>query len=70
MRWRVFAFWNVVGGIAWSTSVGTGAYLPGRAAGWAFGLVGLALGTLLVVALGATFMRRRMRHISEDRRSV
>jgi len=72
MRWRVFAFWNVVGGIAWSTSVGTGAYLLGRAAGWAFGLVGLALGTLLVVALGATFTRRRMRrHMSEgDRPSV
>ena len=72
MRWRVFAFWNVVGGIAWSTSVGTGAYLLGRAAGWAFGLVGLALGTLLVVALGATFTRRRMRrHMNErDRPSV
>ncbi len=60
MRWRVFAFWNVIGGVAWSASVGGGAYLLGRAAAWAFGLVGLALGTLAVVALGAGFTRRRV----------
>lgn len=64
MHWRVFAFWNAVGGIAWSASVSGAAYLLGRAAGWAFGLVGLALGTLLVVALGAAFTRRKFRHDS------
>ncbi len=64
MRWRVFAFWNVVGGIAWSTSVGGGAYLLGRAAAWAFGLAGLVLGTLLVVVLGAAIARRRFRQDS------
>ncbi len=61
MRWRVFAFWNVVGGVAWSASVGGGAYLLGRAAAWAFGLAGLVLGSLVVVALGGAFTRRRVR---------
>lgn len=64
MRWRVFAAWNAVGAVAWSISVAGGAYLLGRAAGWAFGLVGLVLGTVLAIVLGATLERRRRRRAS------
>ena len=65
MRWRVFALWNAAGGIAWAASVGGGAYLLGRAAGWAFGLVGVALSTVLVLLLGVAVVRRRLRRRGE-----
>lgn len=58
MRWQVFTFWNVLGGIAWSTSIGGGSYLIGEAAGGAFGIFGFALGTLIALVVGVRLAHR------------
>ncbi|MDE3191848.1 MAG: DedA family protein [Acidobacteriota bacterium] len=64
MRWRVFLVWNALGGIAWAASVGGGAYLLGRAANWAFGLVGLVLTVTLLILAGVVLARRRLERAS------
>lgn len=66
MPWRRFAIWNVLSGIAWALSVGGGAYLLGRAAGWAFGLVGLILTIALLLTAGIAIGRRRLPRASHE----
>lgn len=54
MRWRVFFFWNALGGIAWATSIGLLAYLLGPAVERvikAVGLGGIAVVVVLVVGV-------------------
>ena len=43
MRWRTFALWNALGGIAWATSIAGAAYLLGTAARRDASLLGLVL---------------------------
>jgi undecaprenyl-diphosphatase len=60
MPWRVFAFWNALGGIAWATSVGLLAYLLGPTAERIFKYVGFAgVGAVLVAGAGYLLWRRR-----------
>lgn len=60
LRWRRFAFWNALGGIAWATSVAVVVRLLGEAAASRLGLAGLAvLAALLLVFIGARALRRR-----------
>jgi membrane protein DedA with SNARE-associated domain len=65
MRWRAFALWNALGGIAWASAVGLVAYLLGHSAGnaiEAFGIYGLA--AVLIAIVGGLILHRR--HASRD----
>ncbi len=60
MPWRVFVFWNALGGIAWATSVGLLAYYLGPAVAQVFKTVGFAgIGVLVLAAAGYLVWRRR-----------
>ncbi len=63
MRWRAFALWNALGGIAWATGVGLIAYFLGHSAGGAveaFGIYGL-IAVLLAIVGGLVLHRRHVR---------
>lgn len=60
MRWRAFALWNALGGIAWASGVGLIAYFLGHSAGGAieaFGIYGLI--AVLLAVLGGLVLHRR-----------
>lgn len=60
MPWRRFLFWNTLGAIAWSTSVGLAAFYLGPAAERIFHVVGIAgVGVALLVLVGVVLWRRR-----------
>jgi membrane-associated protein len=62
MRWRTFFFWNLLGGVAWATSVGLAAYLLGPVAKKIiadFGIGAIALIVVAAAAYGAWWWRRR-----------
>ncbi len=64
MHWRLFAFWNALGGICWATGVGLLAYYLGHSAKnalQAFGLYGLA--AFLLAVGGAFFAHRHHRRM-------
>jgi len=70
MRWRSFALWNALGGIAWASAVGLVAYLLGHSAGnaiEAFGIYGLV--AVLIAIVGALILRRRHTSRSDSRAS-
>jgi membrane-associated protein len=59
MPWRVFLFWNALGGIAWATSVGLLAYFLGPTAEKLFKVVGLAgVGVVAAAVVGWLLWRR------------
>jgi membrane protein DedA with SNARE-associated domain len=59
MRWRVFLFWNALGGIAWATTVGLAAYLLGPTAEKLFAQVGvIGLAAVVVLVAGYAIWRR------------
>ncbi len=62
MPWRVFLFWNALGGIVWATSVGLLAYFLGPTVERVFKVAGVA-GVVAAVLLLAAFLvwRRRRR---------
>jgi undecaprenyl-diphosphatase len=53
MRWRTFFFWNLLGGVAWATSVGIAAYLLGPVAKRIIEDLGIGAIALIVVAAAA-----------------
>lgn len=62
MRWRTFFFWNLLGGVAWATSVGLAAYLLGPVAKKIiedFGIGAIALVVVAAAAYGVWWWRRR-----------
>jgi membrane-associated protein len=60
MHWKVFLFWNALGGVAWATSVGLAAYLLGPTAEHLFKVLGLAgVGVAAVIVAGFFIWRRR-----------
>ena len=61
MHWKVFLFWNALGGIAWATSVGLAAYLLGPTAEHLFKVLGLAGVGFFVVVVAGFFAWRRFR---------
>ena len=66
MPWRVFLFWNALGGIAWATSVGLLAYALGPTAEHVFKTVGIA-GVGAAVLLAVVFVAwRRFRSVEQD----
>jgi membrane protein DedA with SNARE-associated domain len=60
MHWRVFLFWNALGGIAWATSVGLVAYLLGPTAAQIVKDAGLA-GVAILVLAGISYLVWRWR---------
>jgi undecaprenyl-diphosphatase len=70
MRWRVFFFWNLLGGIAWAASVGLAAYLLGPVAKKIVADLGIgAIGLVLLAALAYAvwWYRRRRSHGPQPR---
>jgi len=68
MRWRSFALWNALGGIAWASAVGMIAYLLGHSAGnaiEAFGIYGL-IAVLLAIVSALVAHRRHVSHTRQD----
>jgi membrane protein DedA with SNARE-associated domain len=64
MRWRSFALWNALGGIAWASAVGLIAYFLGHSASSAieaFGVYGL-IAVLLAILSALLLHRRHRRH--------
>jgi membrane-associated protein len=62
MHWRTFFFWNLLGGVAWATSVGLAAYLLGPIAKRIvedLGIGAIALALVAVAAYVAWRWRRR-----------
>lgn len=53
MRWRIFFFWNMLGGIAWATSIGLAAYLLGPVAKRIFEVGGIAAVAVVVLLIAA-----------------
>ena len=68
MHWRVFFFWNALGGICWATAVGLIAYFLGHAAGHAietFGIFGLVAVFASVIAVWIWHRRHRRSEIEK-----
>ncbi|MGO9319990.1 MAG: DedA family protein, partial [Solirubrobacteraceae bacterium] len=68
MRWRAFALWNALGGIAWASAIGLIAYFLGHSAGSAietFGIYGLV--AVLLAIVGGLVLHRR--HVGRGHRS-
>lgn len=62
MPWRVFAFWNALGGIAWATSVGLLAYFLGPTAESVFKYVGVVGVGIVLLTLGGYLLWRHRRN--------
>ena len=68
MEWKGFLLWNAVGGFAWATLYGVGAYLLGNAVSRLEGPVGIALGIIAAIAvIIAVFLLRRNEARLEDK---
>jgi len=69
MRWRVFFFWNMLGGIAWATSVGLAAYLLGPVAKRILEVGGLAavIAVAVLIVAYAGWRWRRVRRLEAAR---
>jgi membrane-associated protein len=61
MRWRTFAFWNALGGVAWATSVGLLAYALGDVVERIFKDVGIAAVAVVALAVAGWWALRRRR---------
>jgi membrane-associated protein len=64
MRWPVFTFWNALGGIAWATGIGLGAYFAGDAFIELISRAGVAGGVVVVVAVVGIVWWRHRHHTS------
>ena len=68
MGWKTFLLWNAVGGVAWATLYGVGAYLLGNAMSRLEGPVGIGLGVVAaIVVIVAIFVLRRNETRLEDK---
>ena len=68
MEWKTFLLWNAVGGVAWATLYGAGAYLLGNAAARLQGRVGLGLGlaAAVVIAVAIVLLRRNEARLEDE----
>jgi membrane protein DedA with SNARE-associated domain len=71
MPYRRFAVWNATGGVVWGVAVVMLGYLAGlsyqKIEGTFGSIVAYVVGGLVVVGLGAWFVRRHLRERREDR---
>lgn len=70
MPWPRFLLWNTLGGVAWTSLYGFGAYLLGNVAKHLSGPFGIVLGVVGVSALGAAlwFVKRNEKRLLEEAR--
>jgi membrane protein DedA with SNARE-associated domain len=68
MDWRTFLIWNSLGGIAWTSLYGFGAYLLGDAAKRVSGPMGIALAVVgaAVLIAGLLFVKRNEKRLLEE----
>ncbi len=68
MPWHSFLVWNALGGIAWTSLYGFGAYLLGDAAKRVSGPMGIALAVVGGAALlaGIVFIKRNEKRLMEE----
>jgi membrane protein DedA with SNARE-associated domain len=68
MPWRSFLLWTVVGGIAWATTIGFGAFWLGNKAKQLTGTASLAFaaGTIALIALIIYLARRNEHRLTEQ----
>ncbi len=68
MQWHTFLIWNAIGGIAWTSFYGFGAYALGDAAKRISGPVGIGLGVIGGIALiaGIVFVKRNESRLLEE----
>ena len=68
MDWRTFLIWNSLGGIAWTSLYGFGAYLLGDAAKRVSGPMGIALAVVgaAVLIAGLIFVKRNEKRLLEE----
>ena len=68
MEWKSFLLWNAVGGVAWASLYGVGAYLLGNAVSRITGPVGIGLGAVAVVCIvvAVVFLLRHNEKRLED----
>jgi membrane protein DedA with SNARE-associated domain len=67
MDWRIFLFWNAVGGLAWTTAYCTAAYWFGNVARQIEGKMAVFLGVAAVAIMGAAiiFLRHNERRLED-----
>ena len=60
MEWKTFLLWNAVGGVAWASLYGFGAYLLGNEMKRLAGPIGIAIAVVaaIVVVVAVVFLRR------------
>ncbi len=70
MEWRTFLIWNGLGGVAWTSLYGFGAYLLGDAAEKVSGPMGIALAVVggAVLVAGLVFVKRNEKRLMEEAR--
>ena len=68
MEWKTFLLWNAVGGVAWASLYGIGAYLLGDAIRRIEGPVGIGIGIVAaIIAVAAVIILRRNEHRLEQK---
>jgi membrane protein DedA with SNARE-associated domain len=67
MDWKVFLFWNAVGGMAWTTVYCTAAYFLGDVVRQIEGKMAIALGLGAVIVIGGAiwFLRRNEKRLED-----
>ena len=60
MEWKTFLLWNAVGGVAWASVYGVGAYLLGNEMKRLAGPIGIAIAVvaIIVVVVAVVLLRR------------
>jgi membrane protein DedA with SNARE-associated domain len=68
MRWRPFLLWTVIGGLAWSCSMGFGAFWLGNKAKQLTGTasVAFAIAAVLIICLALYLARRNEHRLTEQ----
>jgi membrane protein DedA with SNARE-associated domain len=68
MPWRTFLIWNGLGGIAWTSLYGFGAYLLGDAAKKVSGPIGITMAAVggAVLIAGLVFVKRNQNRLLEE----
>ena len=67
MEWKTFLLWNAVGGVAWATLYGMGAYLLGEQMKKLAGPIGIAVTVVaaIVVVAVVIFLRRNEKRLED-----
>ena len=67
MEWRTFLLWNAVGGVAWASLYGLGAYFLGEQMKKLAGPIGIGIGVVaaIVIVVAIVILRRNEKHLED-----